>query len=289
MSATDVIQPTTLARSQSIPNQVDSCLSCRVIGLEYSTHSKPKVAKRLGGAFAASLGLHSLTVLAALVLGALFLPTPSERLFIVQEVYLGSLGGEGAQGGSSKSEPETITSASASSNIEIPAMESPQPKPPKPKPEVQPEKRPTPPKTQSRTTQPSSADTPTQTAIGTGGESQTAGISASGNGSRGGGTSGGHYEGEFGNGNGPSFSKRVHPNYPPQARKFGKEGVVVLRLTIDESGKLKTAEIVQQAGGGFDEEALEAIKSSTYVPATLGGRAVPSRAILRVRFQLASG
>jgi len=58
-------------------------------------------------------------------------------------------------------------------------------------------------------------------------------------------------EGEFGAGNGPTFARRVPPEYPPQARRFGREGVGVLRLMIDDSGKLTQAEIVKQGGGGI--------------------------------------
>ena len=101
-----------------------------------------------------------------------------------------------------------------------------------------------------------------------------------------GGQGGGRYDGDFGAGNGPSFARQVRPEYPPQARRFGREGEVVLRLRLDAAGTLLGAEVVKGAGGGFEAAALASIRASTYRPARLDGRAVPSRAILRIRFQL---
>lgn len=102
-----------------------------------------------------------------------------------------------------------------------------------------------------------------------------------------GGHGGGAFEGLFGSGNGPTFARRVPPKYPPQARRFGREGVVVLRLVIDAAGTLTKVEVVKKGGAGFDKAALAAIRASTYHPARLHGHAVASRAVLRVRFQLA--
>jgi len=101
-----------------------------------------------------------------------------------------------------------------------------------------------------------------------------------------GGQGGGGYDGDFGTGNGPAFARQVRPEYPSQARRFGREGEVVLRLRLDAAGTLLGAEVVKGAGGGFDAAALAAVRASTYRPARLNGRTVPSRAVLRIRFQL---
>jgi len=101
-----------------------------------------------------------------------------------------------------------------------------------------------------------------------------------------GGQGGGGYDGDFGAGNGPTFARQVRPEYPPQAKRFGREGEVVLRLRLDAAGTLLGAEVVKGAGGGFDAAALASVRASTYRPARLNGRTVPSRAVLRIRFQL---
>jgi periplasmic protein TonB len=108
-----------------------------------------------------------------------------------------------------------------------------------------------------------------------------------GGGTGAGGQGGGRFEGEFGTGNGPCFARHVRPDYPVQARRFGKEGEVVLRLDIDAAGRLTQAVVVHRGGSGFDEAALAAVRASTYRPARQDGRSVPGRALLRIRFQLA--
>lgn len=93
-------------------------------------------------------------------------------------------------------------------------------------------------------------------------------------------------EGEFGSINGPSFLKIVKPEYPRFARRLGKEGKVVLRLFIDEHGRLISVEIVEKAGYGFDEAAIEAVKASSFQPAKINGRPVSCKAILPISFRL---
>lgn len=91
---------------------------------------------------------------------------------------------------------------------------------------------------------------------------------------------------EFGADFGPKFLHREMPQYPMIARKLGKEGRVVLRLTIDGKGNLINLEVIEKAGYGFTEAALEAVKKSTFLPAKKDGKSVVSRAILPIRFTL---
>ena len=92
----------------------------------------------------------------------------------------------------------------------------------------------------------------------------------------------------FGSTNGPRFADRVLPKYPRVARELGKEGKVVLRRTIDERGRLANVEVVDRAGSGFDEEAVKAVKGSTFIPATRNGKPVTCVARLPIRFELRS-
>ncbi len=96
----------------------------------------------------------------------------------------------------------------------------------------------------------------------------------------------GHREVRFGAANGPRFLRKVMPVYPRKAKSLNKEGTVILKLAIDEHGDLKNAEVLQCAGFGFDEEALRAVRESRFLPAVDGGKPVPCRAILPVRFVL---
>jgi protein TonB len=78
----------------------------------------------------------------------------------------------------------------------------------------------------------------------------------------------------------------VLPRYPRLAREMGREGTVVLSLTIDENGILQDVAVVESAGFGFDEEALQAMQASTFKAALRNGQPVASRALLPVRFIL---
>ncbi len=98
--------------------------------------------------------------------------------------------------------------------------------------------------------------------------------------------SGAPYETNFGQADAPRFLNYAQPNYPLAARQQGREGTVVLRLTIDERGNLIQVEVVTSPSDGFAEAAVEAVKRSTFAPAQRGGKAVASRAVLPMRFTL---
>jgi len=91
---------------------------------------------------------------------------------------------------------------------------------------------------------------------------------------------------DFGSTTGPAFLRRVAPLYPDQARRRGLEGRVVLRLVLDERGNLLKVEVVQAAGHGFEEAAVDAVKRSSFRPAMINGQAVGCIARLPIRFAL---
>jgi protein TonB len=91
---------------------------------------------------------------------------------------------------------------------------------------------------------------------------------------------------EFGSSEGPRFYRKEMPVYPFMARRLGKEGRVVLGLTIDDKGKLLKLEIIEGAGFGFTESAVEAVRKSTFIPAKKEGKPIPSRALLPIKFTL---
>ena len=84
----------------------------------------------------------------------------------------------------------------------------------------------------------------------------------------------------------PRYIHRQAPAYPFLARKLGKEGNVIVRLTLNERGEQKEMEVVVKAGFGFTEAAVEAVKKSRFSPATRGGKPVISRVVIPVRFVL---
>jgi TonB family protein len=74
--------------------------------------------------------------------------------------------------------------------------------------------------------------------------------------------------------------------HPPEALKQGLEGHPVLKLTIDATGKVTAAEVVEPAGHGFDEAAKEAALKFVYEPATRDGKPIPVQILYRYDFTL---
>lgn len=97
---------------------------------------------------------------------------------------------------------------------------------------------------------------------------------------------GAQIETRFGASVAPAFLHKEMPIYPMMARKLGREGKVILKLTIDEKGNLLNAEVMEKAGYGFTEAAVEAVKKSTFLPAKKDGKSIASRALLPIRFRL---
>jgi len=91
---------------------------------------------------------------------------------------------------------------------------------------------------------------------------------------------------DFGSVTGPFYRHQEMPVYPTFARKMGREGRVLLRLTIDEQGKLLNVEVLEDPGFGFAEAAVKAVRNSSYVPAQRGGSPVIAKALLPVKFVL---
>jgi len=74
--------------------------------------------------------------------------------------------------------------------------------------------------------------------------------------------------------------------YPVEAKRLGIEGVVDLKIGVDQSGKVVQVKVTVRAGHGFDEAALKAMKQCKFKPAvTSDGRTVPSSLSWRYRFE----
>ncbi len=85
----------------------------------------------------------------------------------------------------------------------------------------------------------------------------------------------------------PKLVRRPTPRFPIMAKRLNKkEAKVLLRVLIDENGKVIKAELAgKQAGFGFDDEAMSAARKSTYQPATKDGVPVKFWHHLAVEFR----
>lgn len=85
----------------------------------------------------------------------------------------------------------------------------------------------------------------------------------------------------------PTALYPIKPAYPDKAAEQGLEGNVVLLLLIDEAGAVKEAAVVEaNPEGAFEESALAAFREARFAPAQKNGRAVKSRVLIRVTYEL---
>ena len=80
--------------------------------------------------------------------------------------------------------------------------------------------------------------------------------------------------------------QNVRAAYPPMALRAGLESDVTLRIEVDPQGIVIKAEIIKSGGGGFDEEALKAVKQARFEPAQREGQNVPAEFTYIYRFRL---
>ena len=83
----------------------------------------------------------------------------------------------------------------------------------------------------------------------------------------------------------PVVVKQVHPVYPEMARQAELEGVVLLKVGIDEFGQVREA-LVLQSVSGLDEAALDAIYQWQFQPAKQHDVPVPVWITVPIRFSL---
>jgi protein TonB len=81
---------------------------------------------------------------------------------------------------------------------------------------------------------------------------------------------------------------RMQPEYPKTAREIRREGVVVLRAVITETGDVATIEVLRAPSPdlGFSAAAIEAVSTWKYEPGALHGRPVPVYLTVILEFTL---
>ncbi len=84
----------------------------------------------------------------------------------------------------------------------------------------------------------------------------------------------------------PRMIHRQRPTYPPSMRQQGKEATVKLEVLLDIKGVVRTVTIKKSGGELFDQAAIEAIKSSTFMPANINGKPVAVLMKIPVKFRL---
>lgn len=72
----------------------------------------------------------------------------------------------------------------------------------------------------------------------------------------------------------PEVISDFKPEYPPEARKAGIEGTVIIQITVDHEGRVTNLKLVRGLGYGLDEAALQSLRKFRFKPAVKGGEPV---------------
>lgn len=64
--------------------------------------------------------------------------------------------------------------------------------------------------------------------------------------------------------------------YPARARRAGVEGRVIVRMIVNEQGKIERPDVVEGIGFGCDEEVLRVLNEAVFQPASFNGKPVKS-------------
>jgi len=90
---------------------------------------------------------------------------------------------------------------------------------------------------------------------------------------------------------GPTTTARLRsnprPKYPEEARRQRQQGVVMIRVTVDSSGRPERVDLAKSSGiRSLDAAALEAVGGWRFAPARTGGIPMTSEVVIPVRFDL---
>jgi TonB family protein len=89
--------------------------------------------------------------------------------------------------------------------------------------------------------------------------------------------------------NGLSAPKAIYnpePEYTDRARKKKIRGSVVLSIVVTDEGKVRDARVVAGLAKDLDQQALKAVSTWKFEPATKDGKPVPVRIKVEVDFKI---
>ena len=85
----------------------------------------------------------------------------------------------------------------------------------------------------------------------------------------------------------PLYKQNTSPPYPRRARRLGYEGIVMLKVLIDENGRVDDLAVLESSGHSvLDRAALSAVRKWLFEPGTEGGLKKKMWVKIPVRFDL---
>ncbi len=84
----------------------------------------------------------------------------------------------------------------------------------------------------------------------------------------------------------PILISKIEPEYSEEARKAKYQGVVVLYVEVDPSGRAQNVRVARSLGLGLDEKAIAAVRQWKFRPGLKDGKPVTVAATIEVNFRL---
>ncbi|HRJ72949.1 MAG TPA: energy transducer TonB, partial [Terrimicrobiaceae bacterium] len=85
----------------------------------------------------------------------------------------------------------------------------------------------------------------------------------------------------------PGYLHNPHPSYPELSRSAGHQGVVLLRVSVNERGRVTAVSLLKSSGYEMlDERARTAVQKWIFKPARVDGTAIATQVDVPVRFSL---
>jgi len=85
----------------------------------------------------------------------------------------------------------------------------------------------------------------------------------------------------------PLYKRNTSPPYPSRARRMGYEGIVMLKVLVDENGRVDDLTLLESSGYAIlDQAALSAVKKWLFEPGTESGMKKKMWVKIPIRFQL---
>jgi periplasmic protein TonB len=78
--------------------------------------------------------------------------------------------------------------------------------------------------------------------------------------------------------------RTVPPDYPPELRREGVSGLVMVKCTIDESGNVIDPQVEKSSNGAFEKPAVEALRKWKFKPAKQDGTPVAIKVSIPIKF-----
>ena len=78
--------------------------------------------------------------------------------------------------------------------------------------------------------------------------------------------------------------KTPPPIYPDVLRRDGVDGIVAVKVTIDENGSVSECVVSKSSRVEFEQPAVDAVKNWKFKPASKDGVAVKSQVVIPIKF-----